>query len=38
VGSHARRHREILATYRAQGIRRMVALRGDLPSGTAVAG
>lgn len=33
---------EILATYRAQGIRRIVALRGDLPSGvvagTAVAG
>jgi methylenetetrahydrofolate reductase (NADPH) len=29
---------EILATYRAQGIRRLVALRGDLPSGTAVAG
>ena len=28
----------ILATYRAQGIRRLVALRGDLPSGTAVAG
>ncbi|MFO0471135.1 MAG: methylenetetrahydrofolate reductase, partial [Pseudomonadota bacterium] len=24
--------------YRAQGIRRLVALRGDLPSGTAVAG
>jgi len=29
---------EILATYRTQGIRRLVALRGDLPSGTAVAG
>jgi methylenetetrahydrofolate reductase (NADPH) len=27
----------ILATYRAQGIRRIVALRGDLPSGTAAA-
>ncbi|MCA0176980.1 MAG: methylenetetrahydrofolate reductase [NAD(P)H] [Proteobacteria bacterium] len=27
-----------LATYRAQGIRRLVALRGDLPSGTATAG
>lgn len=27
-----------LATYRAQGIRRLVALRGDLPSGMAVAG
>ena len=30
--------REILATYRAQNIRRLVALRGDLPSGTATAG
>ncbi len=29
---------EILAAYRAQDIRRLVALRGDLPSGTAVAG
>lgn len=29
---------EILATYRAQNIRRIVALRGDLPSGTATAG
>ncbi len=29
---------EILATYRTQGIHRVVALRGDLPSGTAVAG
>jgi methylenetetrahydrofolate reductase (NADPH) len=29
---------EILATYRAQDIHRLVALRGDLPSGTAVAG
>lgn len=29
---------ETLATYRSQGIRRIVALRGDLPSGTAVAG
>jgi len=28
----------ILATYRAQKIRRLVALRGDLPSGTATAG
>jgi methylenetetrahydrofolate reductase (NADPH) len=28
----------ILATYRAQGIRRLVALRGDLPSGAASAG
>ncbi|MBX3605151.1 MAG: methylenetetrahydrofolate reductase [NAD(P)H] [Piscinibacter sp.] len=29
---------EILATYRAQNVRRIVALRGDLPSGTATAG
>lgn len=29
---------ETLATYREQGIRRLVALRGDLPSGTAVGG
>jgi methylenetetrahydrofolate reductase (NADPH) len=29
---------EILSSYREQGIRRLVALRGDLPSGTAVAG
>ena len=29
---------EILATYRAQAIRRIVALRGDMPSGTASAG
>jgi methylenetetrahydrofolate reductase (NADPH) len=29
---------EILATYRERGIRRLVALRGDLPSGTATAG
>ncbi|MDH5328641.1 MAG: methylenetetrahydrofolate reductase [NAD(P)H] [Aquincola sp.] len=29
---------EILATYRAQKIQRIVALRGDMPSGTAVAG
>ena len=28
----------ILATYRARRIRRLVALRGDLPSGTATAG
>ena len=38
VGSTREGIREILATYRAQGIRRLVALRGDLPSGTAVAG
>ncbi|GAP37589.1 methylenetetrahydrofolate reductase [NAD(P)H] [Piscinibacter sakaiensis] len=29
---------EILGTYRAQQIRRVVALRGDLPSGTATSG
>ena len=29
---------EILGTYRAQNIHRVVALRGDLPSGTATAG
>ncbi len=38
VGSTRSSIRETLATYRAQGIRRLVALRGDLPSGTAVAG
>jgi methylenetetrahydrofolate reductase (NADPH) len=38
VGSTAAGISEILDTYRAQGIRRLVALRGDLPSGTAVAG
>jgi methylenetetrahydrofolate reductase (NADPH) len=38
VGSTRDGIEEILATYRAQGIRRLVALRGDLPSGTAVAG
>jgi len=38
VGSTADSISEILATYRAQGIKRLVALRGDLPSGTAVAG
>ena len=38
VGSTRAGIAEILATYRAQGIRRLVALRGDLPSGTAVAG
>ena len=36
VGSTAEGISEILATYRAQGIRRLVALRGDLPSGTVV--
>ena len=38
VGSTREGIAEILATYRAQGIRRLVALRGDLPSGTALAG
>ena len=38
VGSTAESISEILATYREQGIRRLVALRGDLPSGTATAG
>ncbi len=38
VGSTRAGIAEILGTYRAQGIRRIVALRGDLPSGTAVAG
>jgi methylenetetrahydrofolate reductase (NADPH) len=38
VGSTEAGIAEILATYRAQGIRRLVALRGDLPSGTATAG
>jgi methylenetetrahydrofolate reductase (NADPH) len=38
VGSTADSISDILATYRAQGIKRLVALRGDLPSGTATAG
>ncbi len=38
VGSTRAGIAQTLATYRAQGIRRIVALRGDLPSGTAVAG
>ena len=38
VGSTREGIADILATYRAQGIHRIVALRGDLPSGTAVAG
>jgi methylenetetrahydrofolate reductase (NADPH) len=38
VGSTRSGLAEILATYRAQNIRRIVALRGDLPSGTATAG
>jgi len=38
IGSTRENIAEILDTYRAQGIRRLVALRGDLPSGTASAG
>jgi len=38
VGSTRENLAQILGTYRAQGIRRLVALRGDLPSGTATAG
>ncbi|MDE2368987.1 MAG: methylenetetrahydrofolate reductase [NAD(P)H] [Burkholderiales bacterium] len=38
VGSTRAGISEILATYRAQGISRLVALRGDLPSGMATAG
>lgn len=38
VGSTRQGLGDILATYRAQHIRRLVALRGDLPSGTATAG
>ena len=38
VGSTRENLAEILGTYRAQDIRRIVALRGDLPSGTATAG
>ena len=38
VGSTREGIREILAEYRAEGIRRLVALRGDLPSGMAQAG
>jgi len=33
IGSQRHEVREILARYRGQGIRRLVALRGDLPSG-----
>ncbi len=33
IGDSRERLREILAIYRAQGLRRIVALRGDLPSG-----
>jgi methylenetetrahydrofolate reductase (NADPH) len=38
VGSTRSGIAETLATYRAQKIHRIVALRGDLPSGTATAG
>ncbi|MEP7303390.1 MAG: methylenetetrahydrofolate reductase, partial [Caldimonas sp.] len=38
VGSTKQSIAEILAAYRLQKIRRLVALRGDLPSGTATAG
>ena len=38
VGSTHEGIAAILATYRAQNIRRIVALRGDQPSGTATAG
>jgi len=38
IGATRESIREILATYREHGIRRLVALRGDLPSGTATAG
>jgi methylenetetrahydrofolate reductase (NADPH) len=38
VGSTRAGIAEILSTYRAQSIHRLVALRGDLPSGTATAG
>ncbi len=38
VGSTRENIADILATYRAQNIHRVVALRGDLPSGTATAG
>src|SRR6185295_12432905 len=38
VGSTRQGIAETLATYRAQKIGRLVALRGDLPSGTATAG
>jgi methylenetetrahydrofolate reductase (NADPH) len=38
VGSTREGTASTLATYRAQNIKRVVALRGDLPSGTAVGG
>lgn len=38
IGSSRGEIRDILAGYREQGIRHLVALRGDLPSGTATSG
>lgn len=38
VGSSREQIREILARYQSDGIRRIVALRGDLPSGSPSAG
>jgi methylenetetrahydrofolate reductase (NADPH) len=38
IGSSRVSIREILADYKKHGIRHLVALRGDLPSGTATAG
>jgi methylenetetrahydrofolate reductase (NADPH) len=38
IGSSRESIRDTLATYRRHGIRHLVALRGDLPSGTADAG
>jgi methylenetetrahydrofolate reductase (NADPH) len=38
VGSTRERIAQILQTYRTQNIRRLVALRGDLPSGTGTVG
>jgi methylenetetrahydrofolate reductase (NADPH) len=38
IGSTRGEIRDILDGYRAQGIRHLVALRGDLPSGTATSG
>jgi methylenetetrahydrofolate reductase (NADPH) len=38
VASTRENVRDVIAEYRAHGIRRIVALRGDMPSGIAVAG
>jgi methylenetetrahydrofolate reductase (NADPH) len=38
IGSTRESLRDVLAQYRAHGIRHLVALRGDLPSGSAAAG